>query len=308
MTVSLVTGGAGFIGSHLTHALLARGDQVRVLDNFSTGKRENLNSNPNLEILEGDLRDQAQVADAVRGVDLVFHHAAFISVPLSMQDPQTCLEVNVEGTSNLLEAARKAGVRQVVLASSAAVYGDADSIPLKEDTPLGALSPYAASKQMNEVYAGLYTRAFDLPVIALRYFNVYGPRQSPQSDYAAVIPIWARRMLDGEPPLVYGDGGQGRDFIYVEDVVRANLLATENTPAPGQVFNICGGQEISLLDLLDVLEELIPNAPSREFAPPRAGDIYRSVGDASRAAAVLGFKAQTNLVDGLAQVVAWMRS
>jgi nucleoside-diphosphate-sugar epimerase len=309
MKAVLVTGGAGFIGSHLVRALLARGDRVRVLDNFSTGKDENLSglAGP-LEILRGDLRDPACVRQAVQEIDTIFHQAAFVSVPKSMQEPQTCFEINVQGTLNLLEGARKANTKQVVLASSAAVYGESQRLPLVEQTDLQTLSPYAASKQVTEIYAGVYARAYGLPVIALRYFNVYGPRQSPDSDYAAAIPIFIRRMLDGEAPTVYGDGYQRRDFVYVKDVVRANLLAAEAPEAAGQAFNVCSGKETSLIDLLEVLAEVLPGSPPPQFAPPRSGDIYRSLGDPSLAVRTLGFTAETSLADGLAETVAWMRN
>jgi nucleoside-diphosphate-sugar epimerase len=309
MKAVLVTGGAGFIGSHLVRALLARGDRVRVLDNFSTGKDENLSglAGP-LEILRGDLRDPACVRQAVQEIDTIFHQAAFVSVPKSMQEPQTCFEINVQGTLNLLERARKANTKQVVLASSAAVYGESQRLPLVEQTDLQTLSPYAASKQVTEIYAGVYARAYGLPVIALRYFNVYGPRQSPDSDYAAAIPIFIRRMLDDEAPTVYGDGYQRRDFVYVKDVVRANLLAAEAPEAAGQAFNVCSGKETSLIDLLEVLAEVLPGSPPPQFAPPRSGDIYRSLGDPSLAVRTLGFTAETSLADGLAETVAWMRN
>lgn len=306
---ALVTGGAGFIGSHLVRGLLARGYRVRVLDDFSTGRAENLRGlHGPLEIREGDLRDPQVVAEALRGVEVVFHQAAFVSVPASMEDPLTCHAVNTDGTAQLLELARQAGVAKVVLASSAAVYGDAEAFPLREDLPYRPLSPYAASKAANEVYARLYTLAFGLPVVALRYFNVYGPRQRPDSPYAAAIPIFIRRMLDGQPPTVFGDGTQRRDFVFVGDVVRANLLAAESSAADGQVLNICTGVEVSLLDLLAVLRDLIPHAPEPVFAPPRPGDIQRSVGDPTRAERLLGFRAQTPLPEGLAQVVAWMKA
>ena len=305
----LVTGGAGFIGSHLVRGLLARGDRVRVLDNFSTGKAENLSglSGPP-EILKGDLCDLAIVGQAVRGMDTIFHQAAFVSVPKSMQEPQACFETNVKGTLNLLEAARKTNVRQVVLASSAAVYGESQELPLNEQTELQTLSPYATSKQVDEVYAGMYTRAYGLPVVALRYFNVYGPRQSPDSDYAAAIPIFIRCKLDGIAPTVYGDGYQRRDFVYVKDVVRANLLAAESSEAAGKAFNVCNGKETSLIDLLEVLSEVLPGSPPPQFEPPRPGDIYRSLGDPSLAAKTLGFYAEVSLSEGLAETVAWMRN
>lgn len=306
----LVTGGAGFIGSRIVHALLEQGDFVRVLDNFSTGKRENIAQIANLrnlEILEGDIRDQEMTAKAVQGIDIIFHEAAFVSVPQSMEDPLLCFEINQRGTEFLLEAARKAGVNRVVLASSAAVYGDSDEMPLDEETPLRPLSPYAVSKRVDELYAEMYTRSFGLDVVALRYFNVYGPRQRPDSMYAAAVPIFTRRLLDGKPVTIYGDGGQTRDLVYVGDIARANLVASEHPAAPGQVFNACSGDEIRVIDLVETLMDLFPNAPAPQFAPPRAGDIYRSAGNPQKAADLLGFRAQTSLADGLKAVVEWMK-
>ncbi|MBS1250832.1 MAG: UDP-N-acetylglucosamine 4-epimerase [Chloroflexi bacterium] len=309
MTRCLVTGGAGFIGSTLVRALLTRGDSVRVLDNFSTGKRENLASiAPEIEVLEGDIREFDHVKEAVRGVDYVFHLAAFISVALSMEKPHTCLDTNVQGTLNVLAAAQEAGVKRAILSSSAAVYGDNEQMPLTEKSQLTSLSPYAASKQVNETYANLYTRAFGLNVVALRYFNVYGPRQSPESDYAAVIPIFIHKLLAGEAPTIDGDGGQSRDFVYVEDIARANLLAQTAESGPGRVFNICTGHEISVLTLMETLREIIPNSPQPAFGPKRPGDIYRSLGDPSLAAEVLGFQPQITLAEGLAKTVAWMKN
>ena len=310
----LVTGGAGFIGSHIVCHFLEQGESVRVLDNFSTGKRENLeelirqfNGNQ-LEILEGDMRDASRVEEAVRGVEVVFHEAAFVSVPQSMEEPQTCFDVNITGTSLLFDAARRAGVRRAVVASSAAVYGESDALPLVEETPLQPLSPYAVSKRVDEMYAELFTGTFGFEAVALRYFNVYGPRQRPDSMYAAAVPIFARRLLDGKPVTIFGDGGQTRDLINVNDVVRANLVASAHPNAAGKIFNICTGIETRLLDLLDVMYELVPDAPKPEFAAPRAGDIYRSVGSPQKAADVIDFRAQVSLVDGLKETVDWMRA
>ncbi|MDP2778498.1 MAG: NAD-dependent epimerase/dehydratase family protein, partial [Anaerolineales bacterium] len=238
----LVTGGAGFIGSHVASTLLQGGGQVRVLDNFSSGKRENL-KDLDIEILEGDLRDVSKVTQAVKGVEIIFHEAAFVSVPESKEKPQECFDVNITGTSLLFDAARKAGVRRVVIASSAAVYGDSDAMPLVEETPLRQLSPYAISKRVAEMYAELFTHQFGLEVAALRYFNVYGPRQRPDSMYAAAVPIFIRRMLDNKPITIFGDGGQTRDLVNVRDVVQANLLASEHPAAAGQIFNVCTGVE-----------------------------------------------------------------
>jgi UDP-glucose 4-epimerase len=302
----LITGGAGFIGSHIARALFQEGADVRILDNFSSGRRENLKE-LDVEIIEGDLRDTSCVTEAVRGVNIIFHEAAFVSVPESMEKPQECFDVNVTGTSVLLEAARKAGVNRVVVASSAAVYGDSTAMPLAEDTPIKQLSPYATSKRINEMYAELFTNQFGLEVTALRYFNVYGPHQRPDSMYAAAIPIFIRCMLDNKPITVYGDGGQTRDLISVRDVVQANLLASRHPAAPGQTFNVCTGIETRLLDLLDILYEMFPKAPRHVHAEPRAGDIYRSIGSPSKAMEILEFKPQVTLAEGVKEAVEEMR-
>jgi UDP-glucose 4-epimerase len=309
----LVTGGAGFIGSHIVGTLLEQGATVRVLDNFSTGKRENIDALieqfglDQFEVIDGDVRDASRVGEAVSDIDIIFHEAAFVSVPQSMDEPQECLDINITGTSLLFNAARKAGVRRAVVASSAAVYGESDALPLVEETPLQPMSPYAVSKRVDEMYAELFTNSFGLEVAALRYFNVYGPRQRPDSMYAAAVPIFARRLLDGKPITVYGDGGQTRDLINVHDVVRANLTASEHPKAAGQVFNICTGIETRLLDLLDVLYALFSESPKPEFAEPRAGDIYRSVGSPQKALDVMEYKAQVSLEEGLKEAVEWMR-
>jgi len=307
----LVTGGAGFIGSHLVRALLEQGALVRVLDNFSSGKRANLEglhdskNGGQIELLEGDVRDAITVAQAVRGVDVIFHEAAFVSVPESMEKPQACFDVNITGTTILFEAARKAGVHRAVIASSAAVYGDSDALPLSEDSATRPLSPYAVSKRVDEMFAELYTRSFGLEVTALRYFNVYGPRQRPDSMYAAAIPIFITSLREGRGVTVFGDGGQTRDLIYVGDVVRANLIAAEHPAAAGQIFNICTGQETRILDLVEVLYKLIPNSPKPVFVEPRAGDIYKSLGDPAKASRIIGFTVETSLAEGLKETIAW---
>ena len=304
----LVTGGAGFIGSHIVRTLLEQGMEVKILDNFSTGKRENIaDFEKQIELIEGDLRDASKVNEAVRGVDIIFHEAAFVSVPQSMDEPQNCFDVNVTGTSMLFDAARRAGVKRAVFATSAAVYGDSTEMPLTEETPLRPLSPYAASKRVDEIYGQLYTTSFGLDVVALRYFNVYGPRQRPDSMYAAAVPIFIRRLLDGKGVTIYGDGGQTRDLINVRDVVRANLVASEHPAAPGQIFNICTGIETRIIDLVEVLQDLFPSAPAPTFAPVRSGDIYRSIGSPQKAADLIGFRAEVTLDQGLKEAVEWMR-
>jgi len=309
MINSLVTGGAGFIGSNIVRSLIARGDRVRVFDNFSTGFKENLTGlNRNLEVIEGDLRDPEKVKEAVSGMDVIFHLAAMVSVPQSMVEINNCIATNEQGTINLFEAARQNKVQRVILSSTCAIYGDSQDLPLKETTEPHPLSPYAATKLQNELYARLYTRTFGLPVVALRYFNIYGPRQRPDSDYAAVIPIFANRMIKGKAPIIYGDGGQKRDFVYVGDVVKANLLASESSSAPGNIYNICTGQKTSILQLAKILATFISNAPEPQFASPRAGDIYLSLGDPAKAERDLGFRAITSLDEGLGKTVQWMKT
>lgn len=225
-----------------------------------------------------------------------------------MEKPQECFDVNVSGTSILFEAARRAGVRRVVIASSAAVYGDSTAMPLEENTPLKQLSPYAVSKRVDEIFAELYTGQFGLEVAALRYFNVYGPRQRPDSMYAAAVPIFIRRMLDNKPITIFGDGGQTRDLVNVRDVVQANLLAAAHPAAPGQIFNVCTGVETRLLDLLEILYGIFPNAPRHVHAEPRSGDIYRSIGTPKKIVDMLGFRPQVSLADGLMEAVEEMRN
>lgn len=307
MTISLVTGGAGFIGSHLVDGLLERGDVVRVLDNLSTGKIENLEGKlDQIDLIQGDLRDPAILTQAVQGVDLIFHQAAFVSVPKSMEEPDACLDINVRGTRQLLEFARLAGVKRVVLASSAAVYGESPELPLGESGLTDPLSPYASSKLIGEIFARLYTKQLGLDVVALRYFNVYGPRQNPDSDYAAVIPIFIKQLKDEDTPVIYGDGKQSRDFVFVKDVVQANLLAGESRRAPGQVINICSGQEINLLELLDSLSGIFNRHIEPDFEAPRTGDIYRSLGNPALASDLLGFSPQTSMQDGLRATSNWL--
>jgi UDP-glucose 4-epimerase len=309
MTRSLVTGGAGFIGSHLVEALLQRGDQVRVLDDFSSGSIDNLTAvKGEIELFEADLCDQAILEEVVKGVDFIFHQAAFVSVPLSIKNPGICFEVNVGGTYRLLDAARKAGVKRVVMASSAAVYGENTNFPLSEDLLPDPLSPYAASKQMGEVMAALFSNQLNLEVTALRYFNVFGPRQNPQSDYAAVIPIFLKTLINQNQPTIYGDGLQTRDFVYVHDVVQANLQAATSKKAPGREINICSGEEINLLSLLDLLAELFKKEIVPIYQDVRPGDIYRSLGNPELARDLIGFSPQIDIKEGLEITKAWLET
>jgi UDP-glucose 4-epimerase len=306
LATALVTGGAGFIGSHLTRALVSRGDRVVVLDDLSTGSRENL-GDADVRLIVGDVQDRETVAAAMRGVELVFHHAALISVVESMQDPPTCYQTNLTGSVNVLWAAHQAGVRRVVLASSAAVYGEAEG-PVGEADPLNPISPYAASKVAMEAAGQLFAGAYGLPTVSLRYFNVYGPRQRADSPYAAVIPIFIEQMLAGEPVTIHGDGQQSRDFVFVEDVVRANLLAADLPAAQAGVFNVAGGSSVSVEQLAQTLRGLIPGAPEPKRGPSRPGDIRFSAADLRRSSQALGYRPTAGLERGLQQTVEWFRA
>ena len=301
----LVTGGAGFIGSNIVRRLLADGHAVRVLDNFSSGKPENLSDVvDDIELWEGDIRDYWTVERAVHDVDVILHQAAIPSVPKSMANPLTSHLVNVDGTVNLLETARLAGVKRFVFASSCAVYGDTDRLPIDEDTPAQPKSPYAVGKLVGEHYVLGYHRAYGLPGVVLRYFNIFGPRQDPQGDYAPVIPRFIARLQAGEPPIVYGDGEQTRDFLYVENAVAANLLAAERDDMVGGVFNVGSGQERSLNELLVQLRAVMERDISARHEPPRAGDIRRSRAAVDRLMSH-GFTPPVDFETGLARTVAF---
>jgi UDP-glucose 4-epimerase len=301
----LVTGGAGFIGSHLVERLLVEGHSVRVLDNLSSGRTEGLPAE-GYELVEGDVRDRAIVKASLDGVDQVFHLAAQVSVPASTQAPVECYEVNLTGSLQVLDASRKAGVKRVVLASSAAVYGDFLG-PVSETTPAAPLSPYAASKLGMEQAAKLFTESFGLPTVCLRFFNVYGPRQAPDSQYAAVIPGFIQAGLVQEPMVIHGDGQQRRDFVFVSDAVEASILAATREQAEGTVVNIGGGGSVTIRDLADNLQRLIPEAPKATLGPVREGDIRYSEAELSRAHALLGYHPATTLERGLEATIEWFR-
>lgn len=306
MTQVLVTGGAGFIGSHLVRGLLDRGDRVRVLDNLSTGSKVNL-TDLDVEFIEGDIRNVAAVQESIKGVATIFHLAAFISVPGSMENPLTCYEANLNGSLNVLLHASKAGVRRVVLASSAAVYGESEN-PVAENHPLNPQSPYAASKLAMEQAAKLFSRSFSLETICLRYFNVYGPRQSPDSPYAAAIPKFIQAMLAGEPATIHGDGRQTRDFVYVRDVVEAMLRAADGASVADRVFNIAGGKSVPIIELVEILQRFFPENPNPVFGPPRQGDLRFSEADILLAERALGYRPRIDLQEGLGITVEWFRS
>lgn len=287
-TVQLVTGGAGFIGSHLVEVLVARGERVRVLDNLATGRLENLSAvKDSVEFIQGDLRDRVVVSQAMKGVEVVFHHAALASVPLSVEDPLTTHEVNATGTLNVLLAARDAGVRRVVYASSSSVYGDGPQLPKREEMEPDPCSPYAVSKLAGEHLCRAFWPVYGLSTVSLRYFNVFGPRQDSDSPYAAVIPKFVECLNAGERLPVYGDGKQTRDFIPVSSVVEVNMQAAARGRIDGEVFNVGSGKPVSLLDLISLLGEVSGREPRIRFLPERLGDVRESWADIEKARRML---------------------
>lgn len=309
MAEFLVTGGAGFIGSNLVHRLVREGRPVRVLDNFATGRRANLSGlEGRIELREADLRDPAAVRDAVAGVRCVIHFGALPSVQRSVEDPAATNEINVTGTLNLLLAARDARVERFVFSSSSSVYGDTAELPKREDMTPRPLSPYALSKLAGEHYCRIFHRLYGLPTFALRYFNVFGPRQNPQSAYAAVIPLFIRALLRGEPCTINGDGGQTRDFTYVDDVVEANLRCCAAPPsAAGAEYNVAWGNRTSLLELAALLGRITGAEARTVHRPARAGDVRDSQADATRARTLLGWSPGVTFEEGLRRTVAWFR-
>jgi UDP-glucose 4-epimerase len=296
----LVTGGAGFIGAHLAEALLRRGDDVRILDNFATGSRTNLEHLEGaVELFEGDLRSYERVHNAVRGCEVVFHQGALPSVPRSVQDPLTSSEINIGGTLNVLLTARDEGVRRVVVASSSSVYGDTPGLPRVESMAASPLAPYAVSKLAAEQYCISFNRVYGLEAVALRYFNVFGPRQDPLSQYSAVIPKFIVALRDGKPPEIYGDGEQSRDFTFVDDVVQANLLAMDAQEAAGRAFNVACGDEHSLNELVATLNRLLGSEIEPVYRPPRPGDVRHSLADIGLARRLLGYEPAVSFEDGL---------
>jgi len=306
----LVTGGAGFIGSHLVSGLVRRGERVRVLDDFSSSRRgDNLRDlADDIELIDGSVRDEGIVASAMRRVDFVLHQAARTSVPKSVNDPVRTNEVNVGGTLTLLLAARDAKVRRFVFASSSSVYGETQVLPKHEELPTQPISPYGVSKLAAEQYGLAFHRAYELPFVALRYFNVFGPRQDPNSEYAAVIPKFIAALSDGGKPVIYGDGTQSRDFTYVADIVAVNLLACEREAAVGRVINVAGGERHTLLELYAILGELLGNAHEPEFRPARPGEIKHSEADITLARELLGYRPTVGWREGLERTVEWFRT
>jgi UDP-glucose 4-epimerase len=306
----LVTGGAGFIGSHLVEALVRRGDRVRVLDNFSTGRVENLvRVAHDIELQPGDACDEAAVQRAVAGCEVVFHQAALASVPRSLEEPLATHAACATGTLIVLHEARKAGVRRVVYAGSSSAYGNPphSSAPKRETDLPSPLSPYAAAKLAGEMYCHAFWKSFGFETVVMRYFNVFGPRQDPSGPYAAVIPLFIKAILAGRQPVIFGDGGQTRDFTYVENVVQANLVAATADGAAGQVFNVGSGVAYSLLDVLREINSILGMKAEPHFQPERVGDVRDSLADISRAREVLGYKPSVDFVAGLTRTADWYR-
>jgi|AntDeeMetageno50_2_1112565.scaffolds.fasta_scaffold00853_6 nucleoside-diphosphate-sugar epimerase len=299
MRSALVTGAAGFIGSHLVDTLLKEGWNVTGLDNCSTGTQSNLsNAGEPFELIEGDLRNETALETAIEGVDVVFHHAAAISVPESVEHPARTTDVNCTGTAKLLEAARNEGVDRVILASSAAVYGSDVEIPVSEAAPTVPESPYALSKRYTEQLALQYAEQYELDAVALRYFNVFGPRQDPEGEYAAVIPQFIQLMADGQRPVIYGDGEQSRDFVHVDDVVAANIAAA-TAGCDGEIFNVAGGSRITINELVEIINGVLGTDLQPTYDDPRPGDVRHSQASISKAESMLGYSPAVGLEAGL---------
>lgn len=304
----LVTGGAGFIGSHIVDALVRRGDKVRVLDNMSTGREENLAEvRDRIELIQGDLVDSKAVAKAVDGVDCIFHQAALASVPRSVEHPLDTHAACVTGTVNLLDAARRAGVRRVVYAASSSAYGNQPASSKRESDLPAPISPYGAAKLAAEFYCQAFAATYEIETVALRYFNVFGPRQDPNSEYSAVIPKFITAILAGRQPIVYGDGGQSRDFTYIANVVQGNLLAADAPNVSGQTFNVAMGNSVTLLQLISVLNAALGTSIKPKFEPPRAGDVRDSLADIVRARKLLNYEPQVTFEQGIRESIEYYR-
>lgn len=310
----LVTGGAGFIGSNLVEYLLKYGaKEVRVLDNYSNGFRKNValfEGNPALRVIEGDIRDRQTCLDACKGIDIVLHQAALGSVPRSINDPITTNDVNVGGFVNMLVGAKEAGIKRFVYAASSSTYGDHKALPKVEDRIGKPLSPYAVTKYANEVYADVFGKTYGMEIIGLRYFNIFGPRQDPNGAYAAVIPLFIDAVLEGKPPRMNGDGGQTRDFTFVENCVQANIKAAlvQNPEAVNQVYNIAVADRTSLNDLFNILKEEANSDITPEYGPDRPGDIRDSLADITKAETLLGYNPHIRIREGLQQTLAWFKA
>ncbi|UCH51410.1 MAG: SDR family oxidoreductase [Chloroflexota bacterium] len=304
MSNYLITGGAGFIGSNLVKKLTKRGYDVRVLDNFSTGRRANLwEITSDIELIEGDLRSYHLVEQAVDGIDYILHQGALPSVPRSVRDPVTSSEVNITGTLNLLDAAVAAGVKRVVYASSSSVYGDNPTLPKAEEMIPSPLSPYAVTKLTGEYFCRVFNRIYGLETISLRYFNVFGPNQDPNSEYAAVIPKFIRSIQHGEQPIIYGDGTQSRDFTFVDNVIEANMLACKQENVSGEVINIACGERYTLLDLVAALNDIMGTSIEPRFVKPRPGEVKHSLASIEKARSLMGYESKVDFIEGLKRTV-----
>ncbi len=305
----LITGGAGFIGSNIAEELVKRGHKVRVLDNFITGKKENLAPFlKKIELVEGDIRDVHIAKKSVKDIDYVLHQAALRSVPKSVDNPVLTNDINVNGTLNILIAAKEAGVKRVVYASSSSVYGDCEKFPEKESFIPRPISPYAVSKLTGEHYGYTFTKTFNLEVVSLRYFNVFGPRQNPESKYSAVIPAFISRALSGEAPIIEGDGGQSRDFTYVQNVVLSNLAAAKAKGAAGEVFNVACNKSYSLLDIIKYLDKFLGRRIEPEYVKARIGDVRKTRADITKMERVLKLTPKIQFEEGLRRTLKWFRS
>ena len=304
----LVTGGAGFIGSHLTEELIRRGERVRVADSLITGHRKNLAHLSGVEFLEGDVADLAVATRAVQGVDFVLHQAAIPSVPRSVEDPITSNRANIDSTLNILVAARDAGVKRVVYAGSSSAYGNTPTLPKNEDMPTNPLSPYALQKLVGEQYMQMFTSLYGLETVTIRYFNVFGPRQDPSSPYSGVISVFAKALLNNSAPTIYGDGEQTRDFTFVANVVDGVLKAVKAPGASGHVINVATGSRISLNRLFTSMRDMIGSRVEAKYGPTRAGDVKDSIADITKAGTLLGYEPTVSLEEGLKKTIDWYRS
>lgn len=305
MALCLVTGGAGFIGSHLSAALLARGHAVRIVDDLSTGRLANVPAGA--EFIRGDLTDPETADAVVRDCEFVLHQAAVASVPLSVSEPRVAHDANLNATLNVLVAARDAGVRRVIFAASSAAYGDDPALPKVEDMPADLQSPYALQKYAGEQYCRLFHRLYGLETVALRYFNVFGPKQSASSPYSGVLSLFIRAALSGSPATVYGDGGQTRDFVFIDNVVNGVLRSMDAAGVAGEVINLATGRGVSLNEAWAALGEILGPLPEPVYGPPRAGDVRHSVADLTKAARLLGYRPHVSFDDGLRRTVEWAR-
>ena len=308
MATYLVTGGAGFIGSHLTEELVRRGHTVRVADSLITGKRSNLDHIPGVDFREGDLADAAFAASVAQGCDYVLHQAAIPSVPRSVKDPITSNRANVDATLNVLVAARDAGVKRLVFAGSSSAYGNTATLPKREEMPANPLSPYALQKVVGEQYLQMFTRLYGLETVSIRYFNVFGPRQDPTSPYSGVISVFATALLENRSPVIYGDGGQTRDFTYVANVVDGVLRACEASGASGEIINVATAGRISLNDLFREMRKIVGANVEPTYAEPRQGDVRDSQADITKAERLLGYRPIVSFEEGLKRTIEWYRT